>query len=678
MSRFGTNLDIFLALTASGKIKDSDFLCKTLLECISVELSPENRKELQVFCRSYVSNLSKRWSKANRDKKTFFKNNSEWLGASITWPSSRSTCWISLYEPSENVNMLEDYEFSLDNSEAVSSTSDAMHATTNTPIQRKPFSELKNKQKKRRSESRLDYSNEEILFAYVSRLKESGKNQMAQIVEYLSKNEEKTKTVYSYLFKPKTGQTLPDYESLALITALKLSKWQYLTLRSTLSGKDISNLPSYHKVLSAKKSCYPPDITVSERGVTIKLQSVLDLTVKQILRVIGYQDFPSNSLKLISKWGFDGASSQSAYKQKPDIAEGFSESSVFMTSFVPLLLMCNDILLWKNPRPSSTNYCRPVMFEFIKETKEYIQQHTAAINQEIANLAATEIIPGILEVTHDLHMTMIDGKVATALSETQSHANCNICLTSPKEMNNLSLVASKPLAEHMYKYGLSSLHMWMRCMECILHISYNMDFKKWAARGQDKLLQKTRKQLTQAELFQQTGLLVDIVKQGFGTSNDGNTARRFFRDFKKSAEITGVDMDLIKRFAVILQTISSEHNINVENFKIYCRETAELYVALYPWYYMPSSVHKLLMHGAEICQHFSFIPIGMMSEEASEARNKDFRSLRERHSRKIGRKETNADIIAQLLISSDPYITHIRPTTSKSTLVFCLKLGILF
>lgn len=76
---------------------------------------------------------------------------------------------------------------------------------------------------------------------------------------------------------------------------------------------------------------------------------------------------------------------------------------------------------------------------------------------------------------------------------------------------------------------------------------------------------------------------------------------------------------------------------------------------------MPSSIHKLLIHGAEICQHFSFIPVGMLSEEASEARNKDFRSFREIHSRKIGRKETNTDIIHQLLISSDPYITSIRP-----------------
>jgi hypothetical protein len=44
-------------------------------------------------------------------------------------------------------------------------------------------------------------------------------------------------------------------------------------------------------------------------------------------------------------------------------------------------------------------------------------------------------------------------------------------------MNTLPEVFSRSIREHVYKYGLSTLPMWIRCMECILHISYNMDFK---------------------------------------------------------------------------------------------------------------------------------------------------------------------------------------------------------
>lgn len=65
------------------------------------------------------------------------------------------------------------------------------------------------------------------------------------------------------------------------------------------------------------------------------------------------------------------------------------------------------------------------------------------------------------------------------------------------------------------------------------------------------------------------------------------------------------------------------------------------------------------------CENFSFIPIGMLSEEASEARNKDFRNVRMTHTRKIGWVQTNLDIIHIFLISSEPYISHIKPKFAR-------------
>jgi len=59
---------------------------------------------------------------------------------------------------------------------------------------------------------------------------------------------------------------------------------------------------------------------------------------------------------------------------------------------------------------------------------------------------------------------------------------------------------------------------------------------------------------------------------------------------------------------------------------------------------MPASVHKLLIHGEEIISNFT-IPIGKLSEEASEVPNKEFRKYREIHSRKINRIATNEDIL---------------------------------
>ncbi|KAL4714954.1 hypothetical protein ACJJTC_003105 [Scirpophaga incertulas] len=106
------------------------------------------------------------------------------------------------------------------------------------------------------------------------------------------------------------------------------------------------------------------------------------------------------------------------------------------------------------------------------------------------------------------------------------------------------------------------------------------------------------------------GILIDIVKQGSGTTNDGNTARRFFSNPAKTADITGLDVTFIQRFGTILSAIACEEPINVEAFADYARLTAEIYVELYGWYYMPASVHKLLLHGAEIIRHFNITPIG--------------------------------------------------------------------
>lgn len=49
---------------------------------------------------------------------------------------------------------------------------------------------------------------------------------------------------------------------------------------------------------------------------------------------------------------------------------------------------------------------------------------------------------------------------------------------------------------------------------------------------------KMRKQIIQNKIRSQLGLLVDIPKPGYGSSNDGNTARRFFHNSIKSAKIT--------------------------------------------------------------------------------------------------------------------------------------------
>ncbi|CAH2088755.1 unnamed protein product [Euphydryas editha] len=460
MSAFVTNLDLYCALKSGGAgFKNTINLYNILVERIGIELSSEDISIIKSFCHNFTSNISKRWSASSRTQKTFLNQNSHWLESEIVWPKCK------------NIDLNNVFNVSTDEDVSIIGTEEVDVYQSSSSIHKKLFKDLSDRQKKRRSLTLLDHSEEELVHALCAKLKLSNKTKLATIIKELFQNEEKCEIVDKLLFTNNTEKLcLPDDKT----------KYFCASILSKASGN--------------KKTCYPPkeDITVTESGVKIRLQSLLDLTINRILKVIQLDSATTKSLKLISKWGFDGSSSHSNYKQKSQSDIKMDDSSVFMISLVPLRLVEDSgSILWENPTPSSTNYCRPIGFKFSKETNDLIQEENASINEEICNLVPT--IVENLEIHHDLYMTMIDGKISTVVSNTSSAAVCNICGTPPSKMNDLDFVSKQPIRNDMYKYGLSSLHMWIRCMECILHISYNLDFKKWAARSDDKLLKDSKK-----------------------------------------------------------------------------------------------------------------------------------------------------------------------------------------
>ena len=129
--------------------------------------------------------------------------------------------------------------------------------------------------------------------------------------------------------------------------------------------------------------------------------------------------------------------------------------------------------------------------------------------------------------------TMIDGKARQALTDTISSQRCPICNSVPKDMNNLEALNKKPVNIESYQYGLPTLHAWIRNMEWILHLAYKLPVKKWNERLLDteKEIVKQTKSRIQREIRNELNILVDCVKQGVGSTNDGNTSRKFFRNF---------------------------------------------------------------------------------------------------------------------------------------------------
>lgn len=121
------------------------------------------------------------------------------------------------------------------------------------------------------------------------------------------------------------------------------------------------------------------------------------------------------------------------------------DGSLFVSFYCPLQLICKsnaydpDQIVWKNPRPSSTRYCRPIHFQFAKETKELSVEQEAYFKNKISNLRLSSFIFNSsceIKALHSLHLTMVDGKVCSALSD----KSCYICGATPKEMNYIQVL----------------------------------------------------------------------------------------------------------------------------------------------------------------------------------------------------------------------------------------------
>lgn len=260
---------------------------------------------------------------------------------------------------------------------------------------------------------------------------------------------------------------------------------------------------------------------------------------------------------------------------------------------------------------------------------------------------------------------MLDGKTVNVLSDTASLQACNICKATPKILNNLEELKNRVCDKDTFKYGISVLHAPLRCYEYSLHIAYKLELQKWQARGDSaKQEVKVKKSEIARKFYEKMGLVVDQPKQGGGKSNDGNTARKFFKNPSLVSEITGIDAQLIERFANILAVISCEHYIKEDIFETYCLETAKIAIKLYGWYKMSATVHKLLIHGADIIKSL-LLPVGQLSEDVIEASHKDYKKLRQYHSRKTSRVNINCDIFNWMLVYSDPVVTHNRKKDKK-------------
>lgn len=520
---------------------------------------------------------------------------------------------------------------------------------------------------------------ETLTFATHVKLHSVGKRDASKVLKEIIKSPKratKYKKAYSGV-KQCQSKSLTPSDAVAMIVEADLTRRQYEIIRN--SNKRL--YPCYNLIKKAKTECYPNKdaYRVTETCAETKLENLLEHTARRLILYLGNDildtltDLERKNLVMICKWGCDG-SQQIQYKQKFE-NDASSDSNLFQSSFVPLELLCESTnkVVWQNPTPSSPRFCRPIRIRFVKEAVDITKDEISYIKNSIQSLPEFTTIKlenNEYDIKFKMLLTMVDAKICNAATETSSTLRCYICNETSKDFNKLN--PETVIDPNTLSFGMSILHARIRLFESILHLAYKLPLKKGRLSTKNKEeaeIVKQRKLEIQNEFKTKLGLLVDIPKAGFGSTNDGNTSRRFFADPELAAQITGVDSKLIYRFKVILETISSGHKIDTDKFSEFAMNTAKLYVQLYPWCPMTPTTHKILVHGATIIKH-ALLPIGQLSEEAAEARNKHFRTYRLNFARKFSREECNLDVLNRLLLTSDPYISASRPKRHKQSKSF--------
>ena len=236
----------------------------------------------------------------------------------------------------------------------------------------------------------------------------------------------------------------------------------------------------------------------------------------------------------------DGSSGQANFKQKfknkaSNSSIGYSsfqkdstsesDESVFLVCLVPLKMVHNNKIVWKNERPCSIKYCRPIQFEFTKEKEQNTKELYEFYEKKITELISynVQLFGLTFIVKYEMKCTMIDGKVCNVLTEQRSSCSCNICNVTPKYINNIEYVVNLPTKDEYFRFGLHPLHCRIRFLEHLWHVACTNDFKEYKV-SKDSLnyiVKLARKFMMQDAFKKDLVLGIDFVKRGYGTTNDG-------------------------------------------------------------------------------------------------------------------------------------------------------------
>ena len=154
------------------------------------------------------------------------------------------------------------------------------------------------------------------------------------------------------------GLSKLDWITLILFLDLSVAKYDYL--RQFLVKQNMPSLFSDRTLYEYKKINLYTDAFFSENSAISTFSGVL---VKTFEWIVNFSKLDSS--EIVIKYGADGFTDGSDYKMaKTDVLT--NDNSVFVVRFCILKIKQGRTILFENPSPSSTLYCRPLRMYFLK------------------------------------------------------------------------------------------------------------------------------------------------------------------------------------------------------------------------------------------------------------------------------------------------------------------------
>ncbi|KAJ4438516.1 hypothetical protein ANN_14461 [Periplaneta americana] len=227
--------------------------------------------------------------------------------------------------------------------------------------------------------------------------------------------------------------------------------------RPTKVFGELSERSKRRKAKETRENVSPEELSYA---TVMSLRSEGDEAAAKLLKEVTTTT-PSRGKRIRDYWRKEkGNSGHSQYKQIWHQKEK-SDESLFLTSLVPLRSVDTESgdVAWKNPRPSSTRFCRPIRLQWVHETMEIAQAEREYVENQIQDLQPFTL--GNITVQFSLLLTMIDGKICNTLAKSSS-MKCYICGAKISEKNNLEFLQQQSEDTSNFVFGLSILHAHIR------------------------------------------------------------------------------------------------------------------------------------------------------------------------------------------------------------------------